>query len=390
MIEVAAPVKKSGKKDLRLYVDFTVNGKKERLWYQFPEIYEEYLDTDRSDGFLIGLLFLALKNGCDLKIHAKVSEKLVYNLKHSLIPALCFANKGFHPIQIIASEVSSEDINNTNATGTGMSCGVDSFATYFQHMEENGSFNIDYLTYFNVGSHGDFGGDKSRNIFTDRLKHAVDFAKEVDLPLLYIDSNLSEVLRLNFQSTHTLRSLSCILHLQKLFKRYYYSSTYRYDHFKMSGKDTAYYDLLILPLLSTESTTFYSSLIDMTRVERTTFITDFSSTYKLLDVCTQPWEGIKLNCSKCHKCLRTLLTLDLIGELENYQEVFDLDVYGKHKEKFIGEVIATKRQDIFNKEIFDLLKKNKKIGLPQYQNVYNYLTTRAINNLKKEVKSRLR
>src|SRR5699024_4777551 len=95
-------------------------------------------------------------------------------------------------------------------------------------------------------------------LFHERSKIAEDFAKEYDWPLIKIDSNISEVLNLYFVETHTFRSLSAILALQKLFAVYYYSSGFNLDRFKIDKSDAAYYDLLNMQMFSTEDLTFYS------------------------------------------------------------------------------------------------------------------------------------
>src|SRR5690606_756799 len=115
---------------------------------------------------------------------------------------------------------------------------------------------------------------------------------------------------------------------------YYYSSAYRFDHFKFNARDTSDYDTLILKMLSTESTTFFASAAQFTRVERTEKISAFTTTYKYLDVCTDPpVDSLYINCSQCFKCMRTQLTLELIGRLEEYNKVFNLKIYYKEKKK---------------------------------------------------------
>src|SRR5690606_22797303 len=157
--------------------------------------------------------------------------------------------------------------------------------------------------------------------------------------ILKIDSNISEVLQMNFLQTNTLRNISAILHLQKLFKNYYLASKNRFDIFYLNPADNQDYDILTLNLLSTESTTFYSAVSWMRRSEKTQFISQFEETYGLLDVCVNPnHNGRKINCSECFKCLRTLLTLDLYGKIDLYYAVFDIEKYLKNKKIYIAEI----------------------------------------------------
>ena len=39
-----------------------------------------------------------------------------------------------------------------------------------------------------------------------------------------------------------------------------------------------------------------------------------------------------LNCGMCNKCKRTLFTLDILGVLEKYENIFNLNNYYKVKE----------------------------------------------------------
>ena len=221
----------------------------------------------------------------------------------------------------------------------------------------SGGLKISYLTYFNAGSHGDFGGDMARKTFNQRFLRVSQFAQEIGLKIIKVDTNLSEILRMKFVSTHTIRNLSCVLHLQKLFQYYYYSSALRFDNFLITRQAMARYDLLVLECISTESVKFYSTLSDKTREERTAIISSYDKSFHYLDVCVNPKSAQeKVNCSVCDKCLRTQLTLDVIGELKNFDQVFDLDLYYKHKDKYIGRILFDSKMTDAYHAVFDLSK----------------------------------
>ena len=50
------------------------------IWYRFPQAEAEFI-SDRSDAFLVGIFFLAMKLGEDIVVEGKVSPKIAYNLK---------------------------------------------------------------------------------------------------------------------------------------------------------------------------------------------------------------------------------------------------------------------------------------------------------------------
>ena len=361
MIVIQKPFIEKENEFVRIAAKFQAEDINDELWYRVPAKFEKFLVTENLDAFLVALLFLALKNGEDIKVEGAISARLLYSVNHYLIPALRLANPKYKAIKVIAKEVNEKDLNTGRVAGTGLSCGVDSFATYYDHINEEGPYKIEFFTFFNAGSHGS-GGEKTRKVFHKRLKEIQKFADKAGKEVITVDSNLSEILMMKFQRTNTLRNASCVLLLQKLFKNYYSASKNRFDYFKLHNYDTQDYDSLTLNLLSTESTNFFSAVANFTRVERTDLISNFEKTYDHLNVCTSPHSsGTKINCSKCRKCQRTALTLDLLGKLHLYDRVFDLKTYEEHKDLFIGHIIASRNDNQINGEIFALLKEKKQL-----------------------------
>ncbi|MGM0932648.1 MAG: hypothetical protein ACQEWD_04315 [Bacteroidota bacterium] len=351
----------------RLSFPINLNNREEVLWYTFPSKFKKYLITENLDAAVVGLLFYALEAGSDLELQGPVSARLFYTLNHYLIPALCLREPGYTPIKIKTTKLNEVNLNEAMAAGTGMSCGVDSFATYFDHEQDKKSFEIKFLTFLNAGSHGDHGGPKARETFYDRLKAVRELGAKLDKEVIEIDSNLSELLQMNFQKTHTLRNLSCIMNLQKLFKNYYYSSPHRFDHYDLLSNDTGDFDILTMQMLSTESTDFFSSGARWNRIERTNLISNFPLTHEHLDVCTAPqFKEAYLNCSVCDKCMRTMLTLDLLSKLHLYKQVFNIEKYKQKKSLYIGKIIARKNKEAFSRDVYKLLKKETGINFIHY------------------------
>lgn len=312
----------------------------QELWFGTSKDYYDYLVTENVDAFLVGLLLLAMQKGEDIEIKAPVSARLYYQLKHYMIPALSKVFPSWKKINIIANEINENNLCTENASATGITAGVDSFAAVCEHYNEIGDFKLKYLTFFNAGSHGDFGGDKSRELFFDRLEFVKPIGEKLNLPIIYIDSNISEILGMEFVKTHTFRTIACALTLQKLIKFYQHASSDRLDFYILLDSYSSNYDLLTLPMLSTESTTFYNSNSQYNRVEKTRLIAGFPYTYDYLNVCLASNDTGKVdNCSECEKCLRTQLTLDLLGKLHLYKNSFDMQKYQVKKNEYIAHVI---------------------------------------------------
>ncbi len=311
---------------------FEIDNRKDELWYKLSNKYKPFLNLETLDSFLVGLLFLGLKTGNDIHVKGMVSARLFYSLNHNVIPALCMSNPDYFKIKISADKLSRINFNEVGAGVTGLSCGVDSLATYYDSKSEDEGYGIQYFTFFNVGAHGEYGGGEARTLYKKRLNEVKGFAKEEEREIIAIDSNLSEILQMKFQQTYTLRIISCVLLLQKGIKIYYYASGTRFDHFSINNSEIADMDMLIVPNLSTESTQIYPSALQYTRFERTALISIESTTYRYLNVCVHSHLTTeKINCSECYKCMRTQLTLEVLNKLEDYQHVFDLSKYRKKK-----------------------------------------------------------
>ncbi|MDT8415694.1 MAG: hypothetical protein RQ735_09990 [Flavobacteriaceae bacterium] len=368
--------------------EFVIEEKKQSLWYLFPREYKDDLVTERLDAFVVGLLFLALKTGNDIYVKGSLSARLHYTINQYLIPAICLGNPSFKKIKVESEILSHENLNIKRLSATGLSCGVDSFATYITHLDEESEYKISYFTYFNAGSHGDLGGANTRGIYHERLNRIEEFANHVNIPLITVDTNLSELLQLNFQQTHSLRNISCVLHLQKIFAHYYYASAYRLDHFRINLKDTSDSDILYLFLLSTESTTFFSSVSQYSRVERTLLIAKYPLTFRYLDVCTNPRETDQfINCSVCYKCLRTQLTLDVAGCLEEYKCVFDIQKYKRVKKRYLGELLSKNNKSPLDNELIEFI--NTENPIPKYKSILYTMNHRFLK-IKKDIKKEIK
>jgi len=330
------------------------SGKKEYLWYSIPDEYAEWISPGSMDAFVTGSLLLAMRNKEDIYVEGTMSERLYYNLINYYMPIVSISIPYLSPVKIYPQKLAATDHNSTkNGIGTGFSSGIDSFCVledhYFNSVPE--SYKITHLIFNNVGSHHK---EANNELFKERFSKNLAAVKELGLPYITIDSNLSEVLRFDFQLTATLRNLSAILVLQKLISKYYYASAYKYeDCFVGYSHAMAFYDPLSVHLLSTESTEFISSGCQYSRVEKTQRVSEIPLSYKYLNICIKT-AG---NCSVCWKCARTLLTLDILGSLEKYNNVFDLNKYEKIKIKFITKVLLS--TDPLLKEIVQLAKDSK-------------------------------
>ncbi|MBS0261170.1 MAG: hypothetical protein JSS02_04380, partial [Planctomycetes bacterium] len=162
---------------------------------------------------------------------------------------------------------------------------------------------------------------------------------------------------MDFQLTHTVRNAVIALLMQKGVGKFLYASTYSLKKTRVEPwHDMAVLDPIVLPLLSTESLECIASGGQHTRVEKTMCVSRIKESRNVLDVCVCPQDAHGLvNCSRCWKCLRTALTLSVLGKLDDYRGVFDIDVYRRFENLFLIEVIHS--NDYFLAEIADLISR---------------------------------
>ncbi len=296
------------------------------LWYEVEDQYSEYLCDEISDAAVVCLLLWAMERGYDIESTAPISERLNNQLNNYLIPAISKNINRYKPISVIANVL--DICFNPKGVGTGLSCGVDSFYTVMKNITHgsDSALNITHLCFFNAGSMGLYGGESARKTYEDRIKKFKKVADKLNLKFLGCDSNMSEFLIQENEMSHVFRTLSVPLTMQKLFSCYYFASSYIYADFKFTDFDPSYYDILTLPLLSNQNTRFELVGAETTRIGKMSYISGFDIVKNNLHVCITDVG----NCGHCRKCKRTMLDAEIIGKLDEYKNVFDIDTFKKN------------------------------------------------------------
>lgn len=299
------------------------------MWFEVDEAYSQYLCHERADAFVAAVLPYAMAHGIDIVVDAPLSEQLYYQLSTTYIPAMARFTRLYRPITLSCGELLDTVLPSAGAVGTGLSGGVDSFHTIVGHLNPAAqSYALTHLTFFNVGASGDKGGERARRLFRERAALVEAYAAKHNFHFLMVDSNVSEFVQISHEKTHTMRSFSAVLAVQKLFKIYYYSASQTLETFNLSKghKAAGHYDLLSAHCFTNENTTFYITGQVDRRIDKVAAIADYPPTYVYLNVCVK--EGA--NCSHCEKCMRTMLALYALDKLELYQQVFDVESFMKH------------------------------------------------------------
>jgi hypothetical protein len=322
---------------IRVLVEF--HEYKKHLWYSISREYKEWLTPERQDAFVTALLPLAMKEKEDIYVEGVMSEKLYYNLVNYYMPIISLCNPALSQVRIFPEELRTTTYAQAKGVATGFSGGIDSFCVIADHFFGSvpKGFKITHLLFNNVGSHGAGG----RQLFQDRYNRLMPAAKELGLDFIAIDSNISQVVPVSFRKSHTIRNISAVLLLQKLIRRFYYASAFKYEDCFVGETDyLGHTDPMAVHLLSTETTECISSGCQYSRVEKTMRVAEIPLSNKYLDVCVDTRGG--KNCSACFKCARTLVTLDVIGKSDEFKEVFDLKKYAIGRNRHIGKILSRK------------------------------------------------
>lgn len=323
------------------------DGNNETITVDVTEKLQSYLTADRIDFVVVGLLCFAINHGYDFESHLPITEDLYYNLNVQLIDILA-VNPGGHRTKINAP-VCPAIQERGGIVATGISCGVDCFYTIATHSGENvpKANRLTDLCFFDAGSHETGKSDgSSRALYEGRLSLCKRFAEENNYGFLYINSDIYKIIDkyaargYSHLENHTFMALACIYAVQKGLSKYYYSAGYSYTEFHCSKDktdyqlDSAYYDLLTLTACSVTGLQFSSIGASLDRLEKTKVIADYKPAFNYLNVCVNTVE----NDSKCFKCVRTMLTLNALGKLDKFKNVFDVKCFKNHLSEYLGQL----------------------------------------------------
>jgi len=340
---------------LRIQAPVEYAGVRTHLWFSMDERYRPYLTTEKCDGFLVGLLLLAMRLGEDVHLEAPVSAKLLYNLQNHYIRLLRIQIPALHSITIVPTAFDTGDSHECRGeVVTGFSAGIDSFCVLADHFHGSPppGYRISRLVFNNVGSHGEYDSEPARALFNRRYDLLRGYPEEVGLDFVKIDSNLLELLHMDYAQTHLPRNIAAVMMLQKLFGRYLYASAHRYEDCRIGASDNmALSDPVTVHLLSTETLECLSTGCQYSRVRKTQKVAEIEASRRYLNVCTRAEAGGK-NCSVCRKCCRTLLTLEMLGEIEKFHDVFDLAAWKRARGGYICYMLG-KRGYGLSREIFE-------------------------------------
>ncbi|MDR0984789.1 MAG: hypothetical protein LBL93_07325 [Ruminococcus sp.] len=313
---------------------------------EFSKEYEKYIVSDRLDAFLIALYPYAMRTKNDVVCEFPITDILLHNL-NAATEMFSVTNKRLKKINI-TSQGTLPPLENENAVVTLCSGGVDSF--YSIKLYKDSEYESLRLTHLLVSDVGLFSSSTMSNLSTEKdfkndiFKLTGEIADDMGLPLVVADTNFAEITGNGILPQITCANLFPVYALGKLFGTVHIPSTYNISEFLLSAFENVFYnsldrlDPLLVKILSTAGNgggiSLYTDGYVADRFKKTKALLDFEPAKKFLSVC---FSSAK-NCGVCVKCRRTLLQLDMLGELDSFKDVFDVDYYREHIDEYLKEL----------------------------------------------------
>ena len=359
------------------FVDVDADYPADTLYFEIRKDYGGMFAMDTYDAFIPVGLYLAMYHKTPLKIRGKISKKFYKNATWYIQKILCDFSEELSPVEIIVDGFAPTQAKGI-LIGTSISCGVDSLATIYDRFirEDDRDYKINSLFIFNCGSNGDFDAPHTQIVFNSRVTRAVAVADELNLPLVVVDSNLHRFRHDTDKSMMFFLGLySCVLSLQNAIRRYYIPSGCSYSGIKNFGDREHHNDLAtacdsyLIPLIQTERTELIVDGCQRRRVDKITDLVNWDIARKYLNVCLVQKGEDTTNCGMCPKCMRTMLTLEILGKLDDFAQIFNVENYEQYSSTYKARCLEMADHDIFYRELVDLAKE-KNFLMPNKRTCY--------------------
>ncbi len=286
-------------KTATLSADINFRGKKaERAYITTDKKYERFIVKDYTS-FLAAVLLPCMKTGENIYVDGPVSEQFLANT-NEIMKLLIKWQVGLSRIKIRVKET-TVDTFKPRYTGSFFTAGVDSFYTYLRNKNKK-TTKISHL----IIVHG-FDVPLSNKPFFNKVKTTVEkVAAEEKVHAVVLETNLGEIIekRLVWDFAHGGALAAVALFLRKQMKNMLIPGAVRNDQLFPYGTHPE-----LDVLWSTETLKVKSDGGEHDRMGKVTSLVSKSPlALKYLRVCTQNLEG-KYNCSRCYKCLMTMIYL---------------------------------------------------------------------------------
>ena len=290
----------------------------EALWYEFPAEYEADLYLG-PEPFISALIPLAMAIGETIEVTAPISPRFAFNADRFMRVYAYWSPTDFQTVPILTPGYQVPPAREARGSALMFSGGVDSFHTLYSHLHDNQKVPPYCLTHGIFLFHFD-QREHERPSYKQAAEVYSQLFTDLGLKLICADFNTGKFApSRKWMSDHRFQSMT---HGAKLagvggvlaggLERLYLASSNKFTTTIVYGTS-----ILTVTLLSTETFDVVHSGFDRTRGQKVIELSEWPATYDHLRVCWWQPQGVQ-NCGRCHKCVRTMTTLEILGRLQDY------------------------------------------------------------------------
>ncbi|WP_321391904.1 hypothetical protein [Emcibacter sp.] len=275
------------------YQELSANLDGEHIWFRFPT---DIKLTARPEIFIPFCLFEAMLHGCPIVIDPAfpVSENVVKNFEE-IQNIYSNWNSDLTKIELIAHTEKIADT--TDDVYCCYSGGIDSTYTYAKYRDQ-----ITHLLLIQG-----FDNFENEEGWQQSIRDRQAFADQENKKLITVANNARGFLerrRLPWSPVHGAILACSGVTLNA--KTFYIPSSFTYDSLFPWGSHP-----LLDILWNTEVTKIVHDGLEATRSQKTEYLAQYQDLLDQLQVC---WRSAGTNCGNCPKCVRTSVTLDVLGK----------------------------------------------------------------------------
>lgn len=305
---------------LAAYIEDSPPNTPDWLWFRVPTILRDSL-TLQSDAFVSALLILAMFLGEDMEVKGQVSPRFAYGLADYQAAFRMWSPDTFKLVHLhIEHYADPVKQKKSNGIATAFSGGVDSFYSLWSNLPQRQFRPSMALTHalFTIGFDILLEDDPR---WQPALADYTGLMDTLGLELLPIWTNARHFTDtvMGWPAWHWCFGSVLIGTAHAVGNKL--------NRFYLPAGRTFLTDAPVgsLPqidhFLSSETLEIYHHGANVTRFEKIAAIADWPLVQQRLRICWQNPHGLK-NCGECDKCLRTMIALDILGKLPEFESVF--------------------------------------------------------------------
>lgn len=317
--------------------------------------YKDWLCIDVYDAFLMAMLYPAMNHKEDIEIDGAISRKLFININHYIQSAKNAFDSQSHIISVKAKQFDNATKLSNTHVGIGFGAGIDSFCSLEDHFfhpidEEN---KIDTLCFLLVDNYGDPLDETSKSRGFNFYKNTEACANELGINACFVDGTSMFKFHPSYSKAASSEKnarlyvngfwarIACALSLQRGLRKFIISSSSSYKdsllyHSKMYQEGVLWLDEwsegFMLPMVSPLGLEIVSDGAQYeSRTEKIEKIVHIPIVRKYLRTCSGGFDVSGNDCGRCKKCMRMMLILDILGELEEWEDHFPIAYFKRRR-----------------------------------------------------------